>query len=82
MFVSQDAAQVSDAFFQFSIFFFDFFSFQTRQAAQTHVEDGDGLFFAEAEFAHQGLFGNVVCRRFADRLDDFVDVVQGDEQAF
>ena len=25
MFVSQDAAQVSDAFFQFSIFFFDFF---------------------------------------------------------
>ena len=82
VFICQNATQVSNAFFQFRIFFFDFFAFQAGQSTQTHVEDGNGLFFAEAELAHQRLFGNIVCRRFTNCLDDFIDVVQSNEQAF
>ena len=82
MFISQNAAQVGNAFFQFLIFFFDFFAFETGQAAQTHVEDGHSLFFAQSELRHKGLFGHFIRCRFTNGLDDFVNVVEGDEQAF
>ena len=62
--------------------FFDFFAFETGQAAQTHIEDGNSLFFAEAESGHEGLFCHFVRCRFTNGLNDFVDVVEGDEQTF
>ena len=82
MVVGQDVAQVGDPVLHFLVFLFDFFPFQAGQAAQAHVENRRGLLVAEAEFAHQGLFGDFIGLRFANRPDDFVDVIQRNEQAF
>ncbi len=80
--IGKDIAQIGNPFFQFLVFLFDFFPFQTGQAAQTHIEDSNGLLVAQAELAHERRLGNFIRLGFADRPDNLVNMVEGDKQTF
>ena len=80
--VGQQVFQVGDLQLDLFVFVLDLLAFQGCQAAQLHVQDGLGLQFAQLEALHQAFFGRLGIRGFADGLDDRVQVVQGDDQAF
>ena len=81
-FVSEDLAQLLDALDDVLVLGADLVALQRGQLAQPHLHDGVGLHLAELELVHQRLPGGVAVARGADRLDDLVEVVQRDEEAF
>ena len=76
----EEVFEVSDGFLHVLIVLFELVSFEACQLAQTHVEDGDGLLFRKSEFRHERLFRHIIGAGFTDGLDDFIDVVERDEE--
>ena len=80
MFVCEQALVVCDPFLEFVILVLDLLAFESLQLGKPHVENGLCLDLAEPKLEHQFLFSVVVCR--ADSRDDFVDVVERDDESF
>ena len=80
--VGQQIFQVGDGLQDLGIFIQNLAALQVGQAAQLHIQDGLGLFLRQAEIGHQVLAGGFGRLRFADGLDDGIDMVQGNLQAF
>ena len=57
-------------------------AFQPGQAAKTHLEDRRGLRLGKVEAFLQTLGCFAVGLGTADDLDNFIDVIKGNEQAF
>ena len=60
----------------------DLLPFKSRQAAKLHIEDGLGLDFGELESLYESLPGRIGVGGAADRIDDLVQILQSDAQAF
>ena len=60
---------------------FDLLALEGGQAGEAHVEDGLRLGLGQAEPGHQVGAGRLDVGRLADRLDDRVEVVEGDLEA-
>ena len=69
---------VSDLFLQLVELGLEFFSVQTLQGLQAHIQDSLGLDLVQAKPLAQTLLGIVIGR--ADDADDLVDIILGDEQ--
>ena len=81
--VGQQVFQVGDGCQHFLVLVLDLLALQRRQPPQLHVEDGLGLDLAELEAAPSAAsLALSASLRFADGLDDLVQVGQGDEQPF
>src|SRR5690606_28949166 len=80
--VAENFPQPGDGLQQLLVFFFNLLALQPRQAAQLHVQDGDGLLLRQAEALHQALLRLGVGLGRADERDDLVDVVQGNAEPF
>ena len=78
--VSEQALEVSDLPLQLFVFSLDLLAFESLQAGEPHVEDSLCLDLSEAKTDHQLFLGVVVCR--ADGRDDFIDVVERDDESF
>ena len=71
-----------DLLLQFGVFLLGLFAFQTGELGKAHVEDGLRLPLGEAEALHEAVLGLLLRARGAQKGDDLVDVIEGDEQAF
>ena len=80
MLVCEEALEVSDLPLQLFILSLDLLAFESLQAGEPHVEDSLCLDLSEAKTDHQLFLGVVVCR--ADGRDDFVDIVECDDESF
>ena len=78
--VSQQLLIIGNLLLQFLVFGFQLFPVQTLQGNQTHIADGLRLHIVQAESLHEALLGIVVAG--ADDVNDFVDVVLGNQQTF
>ncbi len=81
-FPGENIFQVFNGLQQSFVLLFYFKSLQSDEALQAHFQDGLGLQIAQAETAHQAgvrLFDRL---RIADQLDDFIEVIQRDQQSF
>ncbi len=81
-FVGQNLAQFLDQANQLLVFVFQLFALQPRQAAQRHFENRVGLNLRQFEHVHEGFAGVFGVGAVADDADDFVDMIDGDAQAF
>ena len=81
-FVGEDRPIFGNLLRQRRVFFFDFFTFETGQALQTHVQNGLGLDVGQRKVVHQAGLRDFRVVGFADDFDDRVDVVEGDPVAF
>ena len=59
---------------------FDLVSFQSCQSAQPHVDNRLRLHFVQTEPLHQFCLGFGDIRRRTDNVNDFVNIVNRDEQ--
>ena len=66
---------------QFGVFLLGLFAFQTGELGKAHVEDGLRLPLGEAEALHEAVLGLLLRARGAQKGDDLVDVIEGDEQS-
>ena len=80
--VLQHGLEELDLFQQFAVFGHELFTLQAGQALQAHVQDGAGLHLGELETLHEAGAGLVRAGGSADQGHHFVDVVDGDAQAF
>lgn len=82
IFIGEDRFVVSDAFAQFFQLFDELINSQAAQAFELHIDDSLSLLIGQAEAVVQFFFGFVVGAGTTDDLDDFVDIIHGDLQAF
>ena len=80
--VCKDRLVFGDLLLQFCILGFDLLSFQSGQGSQTHVHDRLSLHVGKFEALHQFTLGDLDRLGPADDADDFVNIIEGDEQAF
>ncbi len=78
----QQIAEVGDGFLHILVIRFNLISFQTGQTAETHIKNGDCLFFRQTEFGNQRRLRHLIGPRFTDGADDFVNMIKGNEQTF
>ena len=81
-FVRKDALVIRDLLFEFRQLVFELMAFQPGQTAKTHLEDRRGLRLGKVEAFLQTLGCFAVGLGTSDDLDDFIDVIKGNEQAF
>ena len=80
--VGEHALVVRDPLQQLFQLVLDLLMLQAGEAAQAHLEDGGGLLVRQGEALGHALGSFLVGLRRADDVDDLVDVVQRDDQAF
>ena len=78
----QQSFELSDERQELRVFLTQLSGLERRQAPQRHVEDVGRLDLGKLESLHQAITRRPHVRRRLDDLDDFVDVVEGDEQPF
>ena len=78
----EDGPHPFDEGHDFAVFLEQLFAFEPGEALEAHVEDGLGLQIGETELADESAFGFFGGAAGADGVDDFVDDVEGLEQAF
>ena len=79
--VGEDVLELGDELDDRQVLVLDLLALEGGQAGQPHVEDGLGLELGQVEALHQVVAGDVDVGRLADRLDDRVEVVEGDLEA-
>ena len=80
--VSEQVFQSCDRFLNLSVLGLDLLSFEGGEASELHVQDRLCLLLVEIERGHEAVSrGFYVCGA-ADELDDCVDLIESDEQAF
>ena len=80
--VLQEVFQVGDPLDDLLVLLHDLVALQPREAAQAHVDDGLRLALRQREALLQALLRGLLVLRLADRLDDGIEVVEGDLEAF
>ncbi len=79
--VGEDVLELGDELDDRQVLVLDLLALEGSEAGQAHVEDGLRLQLGEVEARHQVVAGDVHVGRFADRLDDRVEVIEGDLEA-
>ena len=80
--VVENLLQIVDELHQLVILVVQLVHLQTRELAQTHVDDGAGLDFIEVEALHEVLDGLLGGLRRADEVYHLVDVVASHDEGF
>ena len=80
--VGQDVLELGDELDDREVLVLDLLALEGGQAGEPHVEDRLGLELGQVEARHEVRAGELDVGRFADRLDDRVEVVEGDLEAF
>ena len=78
----KEVFQISNGFLHVLVVSLQFVSFQSGEAAETHIQDGGGLLVRQVELAHEGVLCDFIGSGFADGTDDFINMVQCNEQTF
>ena len=78
----QDGTQSLDRLDDLTILLLDLLTLQTGKALKTHVENSLRLYFAEVETRLQSFRGSGCVLRLLDRLDNGVDIIKSDDEAF
>ena len=78
----QDALEAGDQLQDIGILLTEGFDLQVGEALQAHIEDRLGLLLGEGKPLHKGDAGILRALAGPDQGDDFVQVIQGDHQAF
>ena len=79
--VGQDVLELGDELDDREVLVLDLLALERRQPGQAHVEDRLGLQLGQLEPAHEVVAGGLDVGRLADRLDDPIEVVEGDLEA-
>ena len=79
--VGEDVLELGDLLDDREVLVLDLLALEGGQAGQSHVEDRLGLEVRQLEPRHQVRLGLLDVGRLADRLDDLVEVVEGDLEA-
>ena len=82
IFVCQNGSQLLDLCHQSFILCFDLLSFQTGQCTQTHIYDRLCLCIGKFKTCHQCFFCKCCCSGCTDNADDFINMIQCDQQTF
>ena len=80
--VGEDELVALDARHDLPVLLLDLVALEAGELLELHFEDGGGLDVVEAEALEHAGLGLLVVARGADDVDDFVDVVDGDAEAF
>ena len=80
--VLEDAPQLGDPLLQGGVLLLDLEPLELGQPLELELEDGLGLDLGQPELLHQPLAGLVDRLGGPDELDDGVEVVEADDQAF
>src|SRR5690606_6815291 len=80
--IRKQALEVLDFLEDFLVLVLDLLALESSQASETHVQDGLGLRVGQLEARHQVLLRRVLRPGAPDGVDDLVDVVERDLQAF
>ena len=80
--ICQNGFQFLNPFHQLCIFLLQLLSFQTGQCTQTHIYNGLCLYVIQTEALHQPFLCHLGGTGASDDLDDLVDIIQRNEQAF
>ena len=80
--VGEDVLELGDELDDREVLVLDLLALEGGQAGEPHVEDGLRLELGQVEPAHQVVAGVLDLVRLADGLDDRVEVVEGDLEAF
>ena len=79
--VSEEGLQALDLLHQGSVLFLQLLTLQTGEGTQTHIHDGTRLDEREGEALHKLLDSFLRLAGRTDDADDFVDIVDCDDQA-
>ena len=79
--VGEDVLELGDELDDREVLVLDLLALERGEAGEAHVEDGLGLQLGQVEARHEVVPGDVDVGRLADRLDDRVEVVEGDLEA-
>ena len=79
--IRKDRLQLFDRLHQSVILRLDLASFQTCQGTETHIDNRLRLHVVQAETLHQAFFGKLHRLGRPYDMDDFIDIVQGDQQS-
>ena len=79
--VGEDVLELGDELDDREVLVLDLLALEGGEAGEPHVEDGLGLQLGQVEARHQVVARDVDVGRLADRLDDRVEVVEGDLEA-
>ncbi len=79
--ISEQGAELRDALLQIGVLVLDALALETREGAQTEVEDRLRLDLGELEALHQRRTRGIRVIRGPDERDDLVEVVERDEVA-
>ena len=80
--VGQDVLQLGDELDDLEVLVLDLLALEGGQAGKAHVQDGLGLDLGQPEAGHEVVAGRLDVGRLADGLDDLVEVVERDLEAF
>ena len=80
--IIDNGSEVSDLLVEFFCLGFELFSFQTCQTTETHIDDVLRLLVGETETLAQSLLCLILSSRRTDDLDNFVDVIDRDQETF
>ena len=78
--IAQNIVEIRDLLFQLFVFRRQLFPLQALQRFQAHIQDALGMHVRKTEALHELLLGIIVAA--ADDLNDFINMILGDEQAF
>ena len=80
--ICQQPLQVGDALADAAVFLLDLVAFQPGELVEAHLQNGVSLLFAEQETGHQAGAGLVAIARLADGTDNFIEVIERDQEPF
>ena len=82
MFICKNCFQIGNFNLQLSVFVLQLLTFQTCQRTQTHIYNGLGLGIGETEAVNQFFLGRLYILGTTDNLDNLINIVKGNQQAF
>ena len=80
--ITENRLVLGDPCEKFFVLVLDLLPLQSGQGAQAHLDDRVRLNIGKIKAFHEFGFRNLDIFRTADDLDDFIDVIEGDQQTF
>ena len=80
--ICQHGTKIRNRLLQLGVFFLQTLALQSGQAGKAHIQNRLRLLVRERKAFHELRLGFGGIRAVADDADDFIDIIQRDEQAF